>query len=80
MTICSKILNSVGLVLVIVGCILLYRFGLPPAFDPSGASFLLLEESDEANIAKGKRYRWWGRCGIALVGIGSGLQIFAVWA
>jgi hypothetical protein len=74
-----RILNTVGLVLVIGGCLLLYFFGLPAPVDPSGAVHLILQNSDEAEIAKGKRYRLRGRVGIVLVAIGSGFQIWATW-
>jgi hypothetical protein len=76
----ARILNTVGLGLVIIGCVLLYCFGLPPSVNPSGESAFLLEQTDYAEIAKGKRYRILGRVGIALVGIGSVFQIWATWA
>lgn len=79
MTICSRILNTIGLVLVVVGCLLLYRFGLPSPVDPSGAVHFIAEQPDEAEIAKGKLYRIWGRIGIALVGLGSLFQLCATW-
>lgn len=76
----ARILNSIGLGLVVVGCLLLYRFGLPPSVNPSGTGALLLSKIDYTEIAKGKRYRILGRVGIALVGIGSLIQICATWA
>ena len=76
----SRILNTIGLALMFIGCVLLYRFGLPPSVDPSGAVHLILEQSDNAEIAKGKQYRIWGHMGIALVAIGSLFQIWATWA
>jgi hypothetical protein len=79
MTSCSKLLNTVGLALVLVGCVLLYLFGLPAAFNPEGKSFIQLENDSKADIDKGKRYRSWGRLGIALVGLGTVFQIAATW-
>lgn len=79
MTACSRILNTIGLVLVLIGCVLLFCFGLPPGIDPSGATYLIGERSDEAEIAKGKRYRIYGRIGISLVALGSVFQIFSLW-
>lgn len=79
MTICSKILNTVGLTLVFAGCVLLYHFGLPPNVDPTGAVHFIAEQSDNAEIAKGKRYRFWGRTGIVLIAIGSLFQLLAAW-
>jgi hypothetical protein len=75
----ARILNSIGLALVIVGCVLLYCFGLPPSINPSGAVPLILEESDDEAIAKGKLYRTCGRIGIALVALGSLFQIWSTW-
>jgi hypothetical protein len=79
MTTLAKLLNTAGLSLAAVGCILLYCFGLPPSVNPSGTSAILLERTDEAEIAKGKRYRAFGRIGIALIGVGSLIQILATW-
>ena len=62
-----------------MGCVLLYCFGLPPTLNPSGTSALLLEETDDVEIAKGKRYRAFGHIGIALVGMGAIFQILALW-
>jgi hypothetical protein len=78
-TSCSRILNTIGLVLVVVGCFLLYFFGLPAPVDATGAVHLILEQADEAEIAKGKRYRRRGQYGIALIALGSLIQIWATW-
>jgi hypothetical protein len=75
----ARIINTLGLTLVLIGCALLYHFGLPPNFDPSGKSHLLMEETDHAAIAKGKRYRFWGRVGLVLIATGSLFQICATW-
>jgi hypothetical protein len=75
----ARILNTIGLALVIAGCVLLYCFGLPPSVEPSGHSYLLLEKTDDKEIAKGKRYRALGHIGISLVALGSLFQICATW-
>ena len=75
-----RIISTAGLVLTILGCVLLYNFGLPAAVDPSGNINLILEQRNEAEIAKGKLYRKRGRFGIALIAVGSALQIGATWA
>ena len=76
----ARIVNTIGLVLVFVGCALLYYFGLPADFDPSGNSFFLMEQPDEAAVARGKRYRFRGRTGFVLIAVGSLFQIWATWA
>lgn len=73
------ILNTLGLLLTILGCALLYCFGLPPDFDPLGRCYLQLQQSDQAEIAKGNRFRRLGRCGLALIIAGAILQISANW-
>lgn len=80
MTSCSKLLNTIGLGSVIVGCGLLYKFGLPPDFDALGRTHIIGEQTDAAEKAKGDRYRCLGRIGIALIGLGSLFQIAATWA
>ena len=75
----SQILNSIGLSLVFIGCVLLYFFGLPPRVDPTGAVHLILEHADEVEVAKGESYLRRGRLGIGLVALGSAFQLLAVW-
>jgi hypothetical protein len=64
----------------VVGCLLLFQFGIPVDVDPKGTTYLVAEQADEAEIAKAKRYLSLGRLGISLIAIGSFLQIWAVWA
>jgi len=63
----SKVVNSIGLVLDISGAILLFKFGLPEDVRREGQSYLLLESTDEDQIAKGKRYDRYGKLGVALL-------------
>jgi hypothetical protein len=79
MTTCSKQINSIGLALVFAGCMLLAYFGLPPDFDPTGARHLIMEDLDEVEIAKGKRYRRLGRIGVTLIAFGSVVQFVGIW-
>jgi hypothetical protein len=72
---CSVVVNSAGLFLDIVGVILVWRFGLPQDVRRSGTSYLLLEETDEAQIAKGKLYDKIAHLGIGLLVVGFGLQL-----
>ena len=75
----ARVLASLGLVITVVGCGLLYQFGLPADVDPTGAQHLVTEDIDETEVAKGKRYRLIGRIGIGLVGLGALLQLGATW-
>ena len=75
----SDYITSLGLALDIFGAILLFLFGLPPDFDPLGRRFITLEQTDEAEREKGKRYRFWGRFGLGLLIAGFFAQLVAVW-
>jgi hypothetical protein len=76
----ARSLNTIGLVLTIVGCVLVFCFGIPVDVDPQGRINIIAEQSDDNEIAKGKRYLRLGRLGISLIAIGAGLQIWATWA
>lgn len=76
----SRFLASAGLVVTVVGCVLLYFFGLPADVVPSGAQYIITEDADTTEIEKGKKYARLGRLGICFVGAGSLLQLAAVWA
>jgi hypothetical protein len=59
----SNIVNSVGLILDIVGAGLLWRFGLPADISRSGAILLATEQIDEEERRKALRYdqvAFWG--------------------
>jgi hypothetical protein len=71
----SVVVNSAGLFLDIVGVVVVWRFGLPHDVRRSGASYLLLEHTDKAEIAKAKRYDNVAHLGIGLLIVGFGLQL-----
>ena len=73
----AKIANSVGLLLDVVGVLLLFKFGLPEDVRRKGESYLLLEETDEADIAKGRRYDFWAKVALGLVVLGFVLQLIS---
>jgi hypothetical protein len=74
-----RLVNSIGLLITIVGCLLLYKFGLPPDVNPRGESALVLEQVDTAEIAKAQRFGYLGRLGITFIAIGAVCQIIATW-
>ena len=71
----AKLLNSSGLLLDICGATLIFRFGLPEQVSRTGTGALLLEETDEAEIEKARRYDRLGRLGIGLLISGFVLQL-----
>jgi hypothetical protein len=71
----SNIVNSIGLVCDIVGVVLLWRYGLPEPISRGGAVHLILEQSDETEKAKARRYDSAARGGIILLVGGFVLQL-----
>jgi hypothetical protein len=76
----ARYLNTIGLVLTIVGCVLVFCFGVPVDVDPEGRIRIIAEQRDDNEIAKGKRYLRLGRLGISLIALGAVFQIWATWA
>jgi len=70
-------LNSIGLVLDIVGAIILFKYGIPEKIDKDGNVHLLLEDVDEDEIKKAKKYKLYSRIGIMLLIIGFSLQLIS---
>lgn len=62
--------SSAGLFSDLVGVILIWRYGLPEAVSRKGASYYMLEETDEAEVQKAARYDLRSRVGIGLVAAG----------
>ena len=71
----AVLVNSAGLILDIVGAVLVWRYGLPDAISRTGAIHLILEQTDEVEMAKAKRHDTIARCGIGLLIAGFGLQL-----
>jgi hypothetical protein len=68
-------INSVGLSVSILGTVLVFFFGIPPKIDRQGHSYLLLEQDDESEKAKARRYDSWSRTGLVLLILGFALQL-----
>jgi hypothetical protein len=73
----SALVNSIGLVFDIVGAVLLWRYGLPEPISRTGAVHLILEQTDDTEKAKAKRYDRIARWGIALLIVGFALQLLS---
>jgi hypothetical protein len=71
----TKVVNSAGLLCDIVGVILLFKFGLPDEVRRMGQSYIALEASDAAEIAKADRYDRFARIGLAAIIVGFILQL-----
>lgn len=68
-------LNTIGLLLDMVGAVFLFKYGLPPDLSRTGATFLRLEQDDESEKAKAQQYDQLGYIGIVLMFIGFALQL-----
>jgi hypothetical protein len=73
----SNIINSIGLVLDIIGVLLIWRYGLPEAISRTGTVHLIMENVDVSEIAEAKRYDCIARCGIVLLVGGFFLQLIS---
>ena len=78
MPVSPEVVNTLGLLLDIVGVVLLFRFGLPPDVSRTGAVGWTLG-TDEAEALKARRYDCWSWTALALIVTGFVLQIIAAW-
>lgn len=74
-----SVVNSLGLSLDIFGALLIWRFGLPMEISRTGATHLITDECDEAEIQAAKRFDRWSSVGFALLVAGFLLQILSNW-
>ncbi len=72
---CATIVNSIGLVFDIMGALLLWKYGLPEPISREGHVHLVLEQVDEDEKAKAKKYDRWSYGGLILLILGFGLQL-----
>ena len=71
----SNLLNSIGLVLGMIGVVLLFFYGISPMIDSDGTVFLAAEQEDENEKKKAKKYNCFSRLGLILIFIGFILQL-----
>ena len=68
-------MDIIGLILSFAGAIIILFFGLPPRISESGAIHLALEQVDQDEIRKGKKYRMISRIGLILLAVGFLFQL-----
>jgi hypothetical protein len=73
----SNILNSIGLILDIVGVLMLFKYGLPTDLNPKGYVYMAYEETDYKGIEKYKYYKKMSYLALTIVLIGFIVQIFS---
>ena len=76
---CADIVNSIGLSLDILGVVLLFFFGLPARVRETGGTTIRWGggKSDEEAWKEYRRYRCFGRTGLALLVCGFTLQLLS---
>lgn len=74
----SRVFNLVGLLLTLAGVLILFRWGMPFHVPTGGASAYIAEQLDAKEIALERIYTIIGYVGLALLILGTVLQIIAV--
>ena len=74
-----RFFNTLGLALTIIGCVILFNYGLSADVDPNGRNYLIASDTNPAEIERGRHYIVMGKVGIGLIVVGSVLQIFGQW-
>jgi hypothetical protein len=70
-------LNIKGLLLDIFGVVILFLFGLPPSINKKGHINLVLEQVDNNEIAKARRYEKISYFGLTLILLGFLFQLIS---
>ncbi len=74
----TSILTGIGLTLNIIGTLLIWKFGLPEPISRTGAIHLILEQTDQGEIKRAKRYDRFSLLGVILLALGFLLQLFGI--
>lgn len=74
------VLNTIGLVLTILGVLGLFRFGMPFHVPTGGTTYLSLSEQSHDDVDRERRYGVFATISLAMVLAGAGFQIWATWA
>lgn len=75
----APILNTIGLVLTILGVLGLFRFGMPFHVPTKGVMTLSLSQTSDEDIARERAFGRLAMLSLALVITGTGFQIWATW-
>lgn len=69
-----KWLSPIGLIFDVIGAILVYRYGLPEEISRTGAITRVLDQENELETVKAKKYDKYSKCGFYLLILGFLLQ------
>lgn len=73
----ARAITAAGLSMDLAGALLLWKYGLPEKLSRDGAIYLVLEQKDDNEIAKAKRYDRWSTLALVLVSLGFFFQLVA---
>ncbi len=77
----AKGLSIIGLVASLFGVLLLFRYGMPFRVHTAEGGYVTAKQADPAELRLDVRYKVIGYIGLALIVVGTGLQIAGVvWA
>lgn len=65
-----KYIGAIGLILDIIGAYLIFKYGLPEEVSRTGSIGLILEQEDEEEKEKGKKYDTFSKIGFYLLILG----------
>lgn len=73
----SRVFNLIGLALTLVGVLILFRWGMPFHVPTGGATSIITGQADVREIALERIYTIIGYVGLALLILGTALQMVA---
>ncbi len=73
----SNVLNSLGLIIDIIGVILIFCYGISPMLDVNGSVYFVSEQVDEDEKKKAMKYKSLSRLGLMMVIVGFILQLIS---
>lgn len=73
----SIAINSIGLILDIIGVVILFKYGLPSEVSKDGQVFIAASPHNEEERRKYRKFQLWSKFGLGLLVVGFGLQIIS---
>jgi len=75
----GKAVNTLGLVLNLLGVVLLFRYGMPFHVPTGGTVTVAIDATDQAEVALERKYMCLGYVGLAFLVLGTLSQLVATW-
>lgn len=73
-----QLINILGLTFDILGVILLFKFGLPSDLNKHGYIFKVMEQENDDEKIKWRKYKNLSNLALVIIIVGFSLQIFAI--